>query len=73
MASRQCMCPIAVLMADAWCWLRTAAPSLRGYRMVGRMSMKHLPQFEVQRWHCCGVLATEVGGDRHGGCMVERG
>jgi hypothetical protein len=39
------MCLIAVVMADTWCWRRTAAPPLRGYRMVIRVLMKYLPQF----------------------------
>jgi hypothetical protein len=70
---QRAMCQIAVVMADACCWRRTAAPPLRGYRMVGRVLMKRLPQFEGLRSLSCRVMATEVGGDRHGGCMVERG
>ena len=55
------MCPIAMVMADAWCWWRTAAPPLRGFRIVGRVSMKRLPQFEVRRWCIYRLMATEVG------------
>ena len=55
------MCPIAMVMADAWCWRRTAAPPLRGFRIVGRVSMKRLPQFEVRRWCIYRLMATEVG------------
>jgi hypothetical protein len=67
------LCPIAVVMADASCWRRTAAPPLSGYRMVGRVLMKYLPQFEGRRWRSCWAMATEVGSDRHGECMVKRG
>jgi hypothetical protein len=70
---QRAMCQISVVMADACCWRRTAAPPLRGYRMVGRVLMKRLPQFEGRRSRSCRVMATEVGIDRHGGCMVERG
>jgi hypothetical protein len=56
-----------------FCWRRTAAPPLRGYRMVGRVLMKYLPQFEGRRWRSCWLMATEVGGDRHGECIVEGG
>ena len=55
------MCTIAMVMADAWCWRRTAAPPLRGFRIVGRVSMKRLPQFEVRRWCIYRLMATEVG------------
>ena len=41
--------------------------------MVDRVLMKYLPQFEGRRWRSCWLMATEVGGDRHGECMVEKG
>ena len=69
---QRAMCPIAVVMADTWCWRRTAAPPLSGYRMVDRVLMKRLPKFEGRRSRSFRVMATEVGSDRHGGCMVER-
>jgi hypothetical protein len=41
--------------------------------MVSRVLIKRLPQFEGRRSRRCLVMAKEVGGDRHGGCVVERG
>jgi len=58
-----------MVMADAWCWRRTAAPPLRGFRIVGRVSMKRLPQFEVRRWCSYWLQATEVGSPLWWICM----
>ena len=52
----QYVCPIEVMMTDTWCWWRTPALPLRGYRMVGRVPIKHLPQYEGRRWRWCGVV-----------------
>jgi hypothetical protein len=62
-----------VVMADTRCWRRTAAPPLRGYRMVDRVLMKRLPKFEGLRWRSCRVMATEVGGDLLVDAGGERG
>jgi hypothetical protein len=29
--------------------------------MIVRISMKHMLQFGVQIWHCCWLVATEMG------------
>jgi hypothetical protein len=44
-----------MVMADAVCWQRTAAPPLRDYKMIVRVLIKHLPQFEGRRWRSCWV------------------
>jgi hypothetical protein len=61
--------PIVVVMADALFWRRTAAPPLHGYPIVGRVLMKHLPQFEGWRCRCCWVqYRGHHGGDLQGDC-----
>jgi hypothetical protein len=51
-------------MADTWCWRITAAPPLRGYRLVGRVSVSdHLLKVRY------GVLMTMIAC----GCGERRG
>jgi hypothetical protein len=66
---QEARCPIVVVMADSLCWRKTAAPPPRGYPMVYRVLMKHLPQFEGWRWRCCWVqYRGRHGGDLQGDC-----
>jgi hypothetical protein len=63
------MCPIAAVMADAWCLRRTAAPPLRSFRIVGRVMMSRPMHFEVRQSRSYRVRAMEVGSPLWWICM----